>query len=166
MLVSLIAGMGRRRVIGLNNELPWRLPADMRRFRKITMGKHVLMGRKTHQSIGKPLSGRTNLVLSRDPVFRAAGCIVVRSMEEALSECRGTDEVMAIGGAECYSLALPVADRMYLTYIDHDFEGDQYFPSFSEEEWREDKREKCYPDDKNAYFYSYVNLVRRCDSVP
>lgn len=163
MQVSLIAAMGRHRVIGLNNKLPWRLPADMSHFRSLTLGKPVLMGRKTHQSIGQPLSGRTNLVLSRDPDFRAVGCVVVGNLEAALAECRSAPEVMVIGGADCYAQALAHAGRMYLTYIDHGFEGDQYFPLFDEDEWRELDRGEHEPDDKNRYRYTFVTLERHRD---
>ncbi len=161
MRVSLIAAMGRDWIIGLNNGLPWRLPADMRHFREITMGKPVLMGRKTFQSIGQPLSGRTNLVLSRNPEFSAVGCLVVSGMEAALAECRAAPEVMVIGGADCYAQALPHVTRMYLTYIDHVFDGDQFFPSFDDDEWREVDCEECEPDDQNSYRYTYVTLERR-----
>lgn len=165
MEVSLIAAMGRDCVIGLDNKLPWRLPADMSHFRALTMGKPVLMGRKTHQSIGQPLTGRTNLVLSRDPEFSSEGCRVVSSLEAALAECRTAAEVMVIGGADCYAQALPHARRLYLTYIDHVFEGDQYFPSFDENEWGEVDREEHEPDAKNAYRYTFATLERRDGSA-
>ena len=161
MLVSLIAAMGRDRVIGLGSGLPWRLPADMRRFREITMGKPVVMGRKTHESIGKPLPGRTNLILSRNPEFVAPGCSIVGSIENAMTVCRGVAEVMVIGGADCYAQTLPRADRMYLTHIDQAFEGDQFFPLYDDSEWQESSREECRPDENNPYYYTYVTVERR-----
>ena len=163
LLISLIAAMGRGRVIGLDNAIPWRLPADMRRFRQMTMGKPVLMGRKTHQSIGKPLPGRDNLILTRDPEFRADGCSIVNSIEEVIAACRDVPEVMVIGGAACYELALPLAMQMYLTYIDQMFAGDQFFPLFCEADWQIVSRDEHVQDDKNPYRYTYVDLVRRAD---
>ena len=160
MLVSLIAAMGRGRVIGLGNALPWRLPADMRRFREITMGKPVVMGRKTYESIGKPLSGRRNVILSRNPDFLAPGCLVVGSLDDALSHCQTVDEVMVIGGADCYTQALHSAGRMYLTYIDEVFEGDQFFPEFADKHWQEEGREAHRSDQKNPYDYCYVTFDR------
>ena len=157
--------MGRGRVIGLHNALPWRLPADMRRFRQITLGKPVMMGRKTYESIGKPLEGRRNLILSRNPDFQAPGCLVFESMDAALNYCRSADEIMVIGGADCYLQALPWAGRMYLTYIDAVFEGDQFFPEFSDSEWEEVSLEEHRADQKNQINYSNVTFERRSGSV-
>jgi dihydrofolate reductase len=145
MIVSLIAALARNRVIGRENQLPWRLPEDLKRFKALTMGHPVLMGRKTSESIGKPLPGRLNLVVSR------AGL----SFDDALSKARdsGTDELFVIGGAQIYEKALPLADRMYLTLIDSDVEGDAYFPQWDPGEFRETARE---PRDG----FSFVNLER------
>lgn len=160
MRISIIAAMAKNRVIGVRNELPWRLPADMRRFRQITMGHPVLMGRKTHESIGKPLPGRENIVLSRNSGYSAESCVVVHDVDAAIARCAADAEVMIIGGASFYAQVLPRAARMYLTYVHHDFEGDQYFPAFDECEWRESAREDFAADETNPYSFSFVTLDR------
>jgi len=161
MIISLIAAMGKGRVIGIENRLPWRLPADMKHFRALTLGKAVLMGRKTFDSIGKPLAGRTNIVVSQDPDFHPEGVTVARSIAEALQAGGDTDEIMVIGGASFYAQLLPSAQRLYLTEIHHEFAGDAYFPLWSPEEWRESAREDHVADVDNPYPYSFVTLVRR-----
>ncbi len=160
MLISLIAAMGSNRVIGVDNGLPWRLPADLRRFRQITMGHPVLMGRKTHESIGRPLPGRTNIVLTGQRDYRAEGCCVVHTINEALAACDLADEAMVIGGASFYAQMLERAERMYLTYIHHRFEGDEYFPIFDSSQWQECGREDFGPDAENPFSYSFVRLQR------
>ena len=137
MIISIIAGMDKNRLIGQGNRLPWRLPADMKHFRRHTLGKPVLMGRKTFESIGKPLPKRTNIILTRDRGYSAEGCIVAHSIEEALDTARTCDEIMIIGGASIYVLFLPRAHRLYLTYIHDCFEGDIYFPTFNLADWQE-----------------------------
>ena len=140
MSISLIAALDERGLIGTKGRLPWRLTEDLRRFRRLTMGKPVLMGRRTFESIGRPLDGRANLVLTRDAGYRAPGCRVVTSLDAGVAACRGAEELMVIGGAEVYALALPRADRLYLTRVRGAFEGEVYFPSFEESEWREECR--------------------------
>ena len=161
MIISLIAAMGKGRVIGIQNRLPWRLPADMKHFRALTMGKPVLMGRKTFDSIGKALPGRTNIVVSQDAGFHPAGVMVGRSITEALSLVREAEEVMVIGGASFYAQLLPLAQRLYITEIHHDFAGDAYFPAWKAGEWREIERNDHPGDDDNPYPYSFVTLERR-----
>ena len=153
MITSIIAGMDRNRLIGQGNRLPWRLPADMKHFRRHTLGKPVLMGRKTFESIGKPLPKRTNIILTSDRNYQADGCIVTYSVEEALGTASGCEEIMVIGGALIYELFLPRADRLYLTYIHRCFEGDVYFPAFDLADWQEVKRIDCQPDKKNPHPY-------------
>ena len=160
MIVSIIAAIGKNRVIGNDNNLPWRLPADMKRFRKLTLGKQVVMGQRTFESIGKALPGRTNIVLSNNPGFRAKDCLVAHSLEEALNAAK-EEEVMIVGGESVYKQFLPLADRMYLTLIDEEFAGDAYFPEYNSEEWEEKERRDCQPDDKNPYNYAFVTLQRR-----
>jgi dihydrofolate reductase len=139
-MISLIAAMARNRVIGRDGALPWRLPEDLRHFRALTIGKPVIMGRKTCESLGRPLSERRNLVITRQQDYEApAGFTVHASLEEALSDCADAPEIMVIGGAEVYAQALTQADRIYLTVIDHDFDGDAMFPVFGDE-WREIER--------------------------
>ena len=129
--------MARSGVIGRGSALPWHLPADLKRFKALTLGKSILMGRKTHQSIGRVLPGRDNLVLTRAHDWRAAGVTVVHSVEEALQRAAATAELAVIGGAEVYRLTLPLARRIYLTQVLAEVEGDTFFPEFSRSEWRE-----------------------------
>ena len=165
MIISIIAGIDKNRLIGQGNRLPWKLPADMKHFRRHTLGKPVLMGRKTFESIGKPLSKRTNIVLTHDRNYRAEGCIVTHSVEEALDTARECEEIMIIGGASIYKLFLQRANRLYLTHIHDCFEGDVYFPSFDRADWQEVKRIDCQPDDKNPHPYSFLFLHRRSEKT-
>ena len=165
MIVSLISAMGNGRVIGIENRLPWHLPADMKHFRMLTMGKPVLMGRKTFDSIGKPLPGRTNIVVSQDTDFQPEGVKVARSIAQALSTDKEAEEIMVIGGASFYAQLLPQAQRLYITQIHHDFSGDAFFPPWNPGEWREIEREDHDVDDVNIYPYSFITLSRYKDAV-
>ena len=158
MIISLIAAMDRNRLIGAGNRLPWRLPADMRHFRQLTLGKPVLMGRRTFESIGKPLPKRTNIILTRDPHFSASGCIVAHSVDGALRKATGCEEVMIIGGYSIYEQFLDRAKRFYLTQIHESFRGDVYFPAFELGDWREVRRIKREPDTDNPHSYDFVFL--------
>ena len=160
MRLSIIAALGRDRVIGIENRLPWRLPADLRHFKRLTLGKPVLMGRKTYASIGRPLPGRLNLILSRDAAFQPAGCVVVGSVEAARQAAAGAAELMVMGGAGLYEQLLPVADRLYLTLIDAEFAGDAYFPDYRGYHWQELESETHAPDADNPYPYRFVTLER------
>ena len=160
MIISLVVAMAENRVIGKHNQLPWRLPADLKRFRAVTLGKPVLMGRKTYESIGKPLPGRTNVVVTHEAEFRAPGCVVVHTPEAALAAAGDSPEVMVIGGASFYRQMLPRADRLYLTVIHVRFEGDAFFPEFDPGGWREVERVRHEPDEKNPYPYSFITLER------
>ena len=153
--------MGNDRVIGIDNRLPWRLPADMKHFRALTMGKPVLMGRKTFESIGKPLPGRDNIVVSQDRHYHPEGVCVAHSITEALAIADDAEEVMVIGGASFYAQLMPRAQRLYLTQIHHDFPGDAFFPAWEASEWAEMAREDLQPDERNPYPYSFVSLERR-----
>ena len=128
MKISIIVAMADKRVIGHDNRLPWHLPADLKHFKATTMGKPIIMGRKTWESIGRPLPGRTNIVVTRDPRYTADGCVVVHSIDAALQACSGNEEVMVIGGAEFYRQVLPEASTLYLTLVHDEFEGDALFP--------------------------------------
>lgn len=169
MIISLIAAMGNNRVIGINNTLPWRLPADLKHFKKITMGKPILMGRKTYESIGKPLPGRTNIIVTNDRDYQAPGCVVTHTVDEALAAAQGRagttatngEEIMVIGGASFYEQLLPRAQRLYLTLIHEDFAGDAWFPAFNHAEWSEVEHTDCEPDEANPYHYSFVVLERK-----
>ena len=153
--------MGRNQVIGIKNALLWKLPADMEHFRQLTMGKPVIMGQKTFESIGKPLPGRTNIILTLDKDFTPSGCEVAHSIEEVLEIAKDFKEVMICGGASVYKQFLPLAQRLYLTFIHQDFEGDTYFPEFNINEWKEVKRIDCEPDEKNPYSYLFVVLEKK-----
>ena len=160
MLIALIAAMDRNRLIGDGDRLPWRLPADLRRFRALTMGKPMVMGRRTHASIGKALPGRRNIVLSRSADFEAPGCVVVTDWQQALRAAGDAPEVMVIGGAELYAQALPRAERMYLTLLHASFAGDTWFPEYDAGDWREVSREDHPRDAESPCAYSFVDLER------
>ncbi|NIR60917.1 MAG: type 3 dihydrofolate reductase [Gammaproteobacteria bacterium] len=159
--ISLIVAMDRNDVIGRGNALPWHLPADLRHFRRLTLGKPVIMGRRTHESLGRPLPERTNIVISRDPGFRAPGCLVARALPEALDAAGAVPEVMVIGGAEVFEAALPRAARIYLTRVHAEVAGDARFPRLDPAAWREIEREDHPADERNPYPYSFVTLERR-----
>lgn len=161
MIISLIAAMGRNRVIGKDNALPWRLPADMKRFKNLTLGKPIIMGRKTFESIGRPLPGRTNIIITRDKDFHAQGCVILHSLDEAITSADGAEELMVIGGSSVFQQFLPYAKRIYLTIIDEDIEGDVFFPEFDKNEWHERERIEYQPDEKNIYRYAFVTLERK-----
>jgi len=152
--------MDRNRLIGNKNQLPWHLPADFAHFKSVTMGKPVVMGRKTFESIGKPLPGRTNIVLSRDPNTCFSGAVCVSSFEGAISAVPDAEEMIIIGGSSIYEMLLPKTDRMYLTYVDGEFEGDAWFPEFDETEWVVTDSTSLNPDDKNRYPCRFVTYER------
>ena len=159
--LSLIAAMADNRVIGIANKLPWKLPADMQWFRAQTMGKPIVMGRKTFESFGaKPLPGRTNIIVTSDVHYRAAGCSVAHSIEGALQFAGDVPEVMIIGGASFYAQMLPRADRVYLTQVHHTFDGDSWFPELDWAQWRETQRIERAADEKNPYACSFLTLDR------
>lgn len=154
--VSLIVAMSRNRVIGAQNKLPWNIPEDLKRFREITTGHPIIMGRKTFDSIGRPLPKRTNIVITRDSKRTIEGCLVVDSLERAIAEASaagipGSDEVFVIGGGEIYRQALPRADRLYLTLVDCEIEGDAFFPEISWVGYREISRERRKPEEGAAF---------------
>ncbi len=160
-VLSAIAAMAEDRVIGKDNQMPWHLPADLKHFKAITTGHPVLMGRKTYESIGKPLPNRTNIILTRDTTYSAPDCLVVTSAESALNMAHEQEmnEIFVIGGAEIYRQLMPKIQRLYLTLIHHKFAGDTFFPELAGE-WREISRENHSADDKNAYDYSFVVMER------
>jgi len=156
--LSIIAAMDRNRLIGNNNELPWHLPADLKHFRETTMGKPIIMGRKTWESLGRALPGRTNIVITRNTGYKAEGATVVHSLDDAIHAAGDVDEAMIIGGANLYAQALPKADRLYLTEVDGEFEGDAWFPAIDESRWRAESSESHLPDSKNSHPYRFVIL--------
>lgn len=166
MKLAIIVAQAKNRVIGINNKLPWHLPEDLRYFKQVTMAKPIIMGRNTFESIGRPLPGRTNIVISRQENYAPANVKVVSSLEDAIdlaeSICLidGAEEAMVIGGAQIYTQALEKADRLYLTEVDAEIEGDAWFPEFQRENWQEVGREDFSAEGPNPYNYSFIVLDR------
>ncbi|BDY03300.1 type 3 dihydrofolate reductase [Ferrimonas sp. YFM] len=160
MRLSMIACMAFDRVIGKENQMPWHLPADLKHFKAITMGKPVVMGRRTFDSIGRPLPGRRNVVISRNPEYRPEGVTRVASIDEALVLLADEEEVMIIGGGQLYASLLPKADRLYLTLAQLQVEGDTRFPDYQQLQWRELERQIRPADDANACDLHFVTLER------
>jgi dihydrofolate reductase len=159
MLVSAVVAMARNRVIGRANALPWRLPEDLKRFKRITLGKPVLMGRRTFESIGKPLPQRTNLVLTRQD-WTSPGAVTVHSVQDAMARAAGAAELACIGGAEVFELLLPLTRRIHLTRIEADVPGDTLFPALDPAEWREVDCSKFAADERNSYDLTFLTLER------
>lgn len=156
--ISLIVAMARNRTIGLNGRMPWHLPEDLRHFRALTFGKPILMGRRTFESIGRPLPGRHNLVVTRQAEFSAPGCTVVKTLEEGLAKAHG-EEVMVIGGASLYAALLSKADQIYLTLIHADYPGDTFFPEWPLKSWQEVYRQERSTEGF-PHAYSFILLKR------
>jgi dihydrofolate reductase len=162
---SLVVAVARNGVIGRDNQLPWRLPDDLAYFKRVTMGHPVVMGRRTWQSIGKPLPGRTNIVVTHDPGFRAPGCVVAHSLADAWRAAEGADEACVIGGTSLFDETLPLADVIHLTEVEADVEGDTYFPGFDRSAWTETEVERHAADARHAYPFRIVRL-ERCSPRP
>lgn len=165
--VGMIVAMARNGVIGRDNQLPWHLPNDLKYFKATTMGKPIVMGRKTYESIGKPLPGRPNIVISRDSDFQAEGVLLASTIDGALALAKrtaldvGVDEIMIIGGSQVYSALLPSVDRLYLTEVHAEVEGDSHFPSMNFGQWRELSRENFFAEGGNPFDYSFVIYQKR-----
>ena len=156
--------MSANRVIGRDNKMPWHLSADLKRFRTLTMNAPILMGRKTFESIGKPLDGRTNLILSKNPNYQPEGCLVFDSLKTALNAAQNYgEELFIIGGATLYERALPLANRLYLTDIEAEFEGDTFFPEFDFNDWNEIACERIIDDIKVNFTYRFLTLEKKCN---
>ena len=153
--------MDRNGLIGKENQLPWHLPADLKHFKRVTMGKPIVMGRKTFESIGKPLPGRVNIVLTRRDTYQMPGCIVVSSLDNAIEAAGPVKEVMIIGGATLYGEALPRADRIYLTQVQAELEGDTWFPPLDESHWEVVQQAEHKADKNNPYGYVFKTLDRK-----
>jgi len=160
MIISIIVAIDEQGLIGKDNDLPWKLSADLQYFRSVTMGKPLIMGRNTHESIGRALPGRKNIIISRNPEYKAEGCFVVTSIKAALQAVAETDEVMVMGGASLYEQMLPQANRLYLTQVHASLIGDTWFPNWKSEQWDEVQREDYPADEKNEYPYSFIVLER------
>ncbi len=161
MIISIIVAMDKKGVIGLEGDLPWHLSADLKHFKVITMSKPLIMGRRTHESIGRPLPGRKNIIMTRSSGFIAEGCTVVLSLDDAFQAAGDVEEVMIMGGSAIYDQSLARADRLYLTEVHTDVSGDVYFPEFNKSEWVELERENHSADKKNNFDYSFVILERK-----
>jgi dihydrofolate reductase len=156
MRVSIIVAMARNRVIGANGAIPWHLPNELKLFKTLTMGHHIVMGRRTYESIGRLLPGRTTVIVTRQPDYRAPGALVAHSLEEAIAVCAGDAEVFVIGGAELYRAALPRADRIYLTTVDAEPPGDTFMPELDLADWRETSTQAFSADDRHRYGYRFA----------
>lgn len=161
MRLSIIAAMARNRTIGIRNTLPWRIPEDLKHFKSLTMGHHIIMGRKTFDSIGKPLPGRTTVVVTRNRKLELPpGCLVAHSLDEAVAACVGGQEAFIAGGAELYTQALPLADTLYLTELQQDADGDALFPDYDKSAWQEVAREQHSQTAPQALEYHFVTYRR------
>jgi dihydrofolate reductase len=161
MIRTLVVAMARNRVIGRDNQLPWRLPDEIAYFKKVTMGRPIVMGRRTYESIGKPLPGRLNIVVTHDRHYGAPGCTVVGSLDEAWRAAGDAQEVCVIGGTSLFRETLPIADRIHLTEVDADVEGDTFFPEFDRSQWRETLVERHAVDERHAYPFRILLLERK-----
>jgi dihydrofolate reductase len=165
MSISIIVAMAANRTIGINNTLPWRCPEDLKHFKSLTMGHHMIMGRKTYDSIGKPLPGRTTVVVSRNPSLEIEGCIVTHSLKEAIAACPGNTEIFVVGGAELYAQALPLASTLYITEIRQEVQGDAHFPAIDKTVWHEIAREKRSQSEPQALDYHFVTYQRNSPGI-
>jgi len=161
MRISIIAAMAANRTIGLENRLPWHLPDDLKRFKALTMNHHIVMGRKTYDSIGKPLPGRDTVIVTRNMDYAVPGCVAVNSLDAALTVSFSDAEVFFVGGADLYRQVLPIANRIYLTEIRRVFDGDAFFPEFDMRQWSETSREQHRTEGDNGFEYHYVIYDRK-----
>ncbi len=158
--LSILVAMAQNRTIGINNTLPWHIPEDLKRFKALTMGHHMIMGRKTFDSIGKPLPGRTTVIVTRNRELKIAGCVIAHTLEEAHTACAGDDEIFVVGGAELYTLALPLANTIYLTEIQQEVAGDAFFPELDQNIWQEIARERRSQEIPQPLEYHFVTYRR------
>ena len=159
MTISIVVAISENRAIGKDNKLLWRLPADLKHFKEITTGHTIIIGRKTFESVGRPLPNRRNIIITRQPLF-IEGCEVVNSIDAALALCAGENEVFIVGGTEIYRQSLHLTNRIYLTVVHKEFEGDSFFPEINKGEWKEVSREDHQADEKNLLPYSFITLER------
>lgn len=161
MRLSIIVAMTRNRVIGKDNDMPWHLPAELRHFKHLTMGKPIVMGRRTFESIGRVLPGRKNIVITRDPQFSFRGVTVVHDFDAAIRAASGVEELMIIGGANLYRQTLDRVDRLYITLLDVELEGDTFFPEFNREHWVQTEKVRREADGNNEYAMDFLVLERK-----
>jgi len=164
MKLAIIAAVAENNVIGYKNSLIWRISEDLKRFKRLTTGHHIIMGRKTFESIGRPLPNRVSVIITRQQNYEVVGCVVVHSLQEALKVSSTDSEAFIIGGGEIYREAMEFADKLYLTHLHKKFHGDCFFPYFDESEWRVISRERhCLKSDTDSYDYSFVDYVRESE---
>lgn len=154
--ISIIVAMAKNRVIGADNGIPWHLPNELRLFKSVTMGHHIIMGRRTYESINRLLPGRTTVIVTRQPGYQVSGAIIAHSLEDAIAACAGDDEIFVIGGGELYKSALPVADRIYLTTVDAEPAGDTFMPEFDPGQWHETSSQSYPADDRHRHAYRFA----------
>jgi len=159
-MITIIAAIAKNNALGKDNKLIWHIPADLKRFKKVTLNHHVIMGRKTYESLGKPLPNRTNIIITRNANFKAEGCVVVNSLQDAIAVAKEDKSPYILGGAEIYKQAILIADKLDLTFVHHNFEADAFFPEIDKTIWKETLREDFKANDKNKYDYSFVTFER------
>jgi len=159
-MITIIAAIAENNALGKDNQLIWHIPADLKRFKKVTSNHHVIMGRKTFESLGKPLPNRTNIIITRNSNYKAEGCIVVNSLNEAIEAAKEDENPFILGGAEIYKQAIEIADKLDLTFVHHEFDADVFFPKIDTTIWKEISREYFKADDKNKFNYSFVSYIK------
>ena len=159
-MITIIAAIAEDNALGKDNQLIWHLPADLKRFKQVTSKHHVIMGRKTFESLGKPLPNRTNIIITRNPNYTIEGCVVVNSLKQAIEAAKEDENPFILGGAEIYKQAIEFADKLDLTFIHHKFDADAFFPEIDTTIWKETSREFHKADEKNKYDYSFVSYKR------
>jgi len=160
-MITIIAAIANNRALGMNNKLIWHLPEDLKRFKRVTNGHHIIMGRKTFESLGKPLPNRTTIIITRDKNYKADNCLIANSLENALEKAKDDKNPYILGGSEIYKLAMPIADKLDLTLVHHVFEADAFFPEIDTSIWEEISRKDFKADDMNKYDYSFVTFEKR-----
>jgi dihydrofolate reductase len=160
-MITIIAAIAKNNALGKDNKLIWHLPADLKRFKKVTLGHHIIMGRKTFESLGKPLPNRTTIIITRNKNYTQHGCIVVNSLNEAIEATKEDENPYILGGAEIYKQALDIADKLDLTFVHQNFEADVFFPEIDFNIWKETSREDFNSDEKNKFNYSFVTYLRK-----
>ncbi len=160
-MITIIAAIAENNALGKDNQLIWHLPADLKRFKQVTLNHHIIMGRKTFESLGKPLPNRTTIIITRNKNYSAKGCIVVNSLKKAIEASKNDENPYILGGAEIYKQAMEIADKLDLTFVHHKFEADAFFPIIDSKIWKETSREDFKADEKNKYNFSFVTFERK-----